>query len=122
MKQGGTPTRKRDSEMRYREIVVESVRGALRAGQRFPADDEDLLKSGALDSMGWVAVLENIEEAAGVRDLPDPAEHAERGDPCSIAALVAALERSSEAEQKDGLREEESLVSPATSSPAIGSP
>ncbi len=75
---------------RRREIVRECVRQALRAGQDFPRDDEDLLESGALDSMGWVDVLERIAKAAAVTVLSDPAE---RDAPRSISSLVAALER-----------------------------
>lgn len=75
---------------RNREIVEQSVRRAMRANRPLPPDDEDLLESGALDSMGWVAVLESIEEAAGVNELLDPAEE---GEPCSITALIAALEK-----------------------------
>ena len=80
----------RPAEGRYREIVEQSVRRALRANRPLPADDEDLVETGALDSMGWVSVLESIEEAAGVKELLDPAEE---GAACSIAALIAALER-----------------------------
>ena len=77
----------------HRKMVVECVRRALRAKPAlpsFPADDEDLLKSGALDSMGWLAVLQSLQEKAGVDGILDCPEI---GEPCSIAALVAVLEK-----------------------------
>jgi 3-oxoacyl-[acyl-carrier-protein] synthase-3 len=81
----------RQSESHYRKIVIESVRRAMRTSREIPPDDEDLISSGALDSMGWVAALESIEEAAGVRDLADPSEG---GGPCSISTLIASLHAS----------------------------
>jgi len=104
---------------RNREIVVESVRRALRANRPFPPDDEGLLESGALDSMGWVAVLESIEEAAGLSDFLDPAEN---GEPCSIASLISTLERTSVIDrgeiQEEIIAAGESLSAP-TASPAL---
>jgi 3-oxoacyl-[acyl-carrier-protein] synthase-3 len=37
--------------------------------QTHPEDDDDLVKTGALDSMGWVDVLVSIESATGFRDF-----------------------------------------------------
>lgn len=107
------------AEDRHREIVEQYVRRALPANHPLPPDDEDLLDSGALDSMGWVAVLESIEEAAGLSELLDPAED---GDPCSIASLIAALERKPVVEaaeiQEKIIAAEHPLTAPAVS-PAI---
>jgi len=37
--------------------------------QALPGDDDDLVETGALDSMGWVDVLISIESATGLRDF-----------------------------------------------------
>jgi 3-oxoacyl-[acyl-carrier-protein] synthase III len=37
--------------------------------QAHPEDDDDLVKTGALDSMGWVDVLISIEAATGLQDF-----------------------------------------------------
>ena len=101
----------------HREIVEQCVRRALRANRPLPPDDEDLLESGALDSMGWVAVLESIEETAGLSELLDPAE---KGESCSIASLIVALERKPQREQGK-LEEEIAAAGDLLSAPAASS-
>jgi 3-oxoacyl-[acyl-carrier-protein] synthase III len=51
------------------ELVRSSVAHELSSGSREPGNDDDLLKSGLLDSMGWVGVLSALEKALGVRSF-----------------------------------------------------
>jgi 3-oxoacyl-[acyl-carrier-protein] synthase-3 len=73
---------------RLRDIVMECLRRELRSGKEIPGEEEDLVDCGALDSMGWVSVLRDVEAATGVRD---PSELFDEG-PRSIAAVLAGLE------------------------------
>ena len=50
------------------EICRRCVAGRL-PSQAQPEDDEDLVRTGALDSMGWVDVLISVESATGLRDF-----------------------------------------------------
>ena len=50
------------------EICRRCVAGRL-PSQAHPEDDEDLVRTGALDSMGWVDVLISAESATGLRDF-----------------------------------------------------
>jgi len=50
------------------ELSRKCVAGRL-PSQALPGDDDDLVETGALDSMGWVDVLISIESATGLRDF-----------------------------------------------------
>jgi len=50
------------------EICRRCVAGRL-PSEVHPEDDEDLVRTGALDSMGWVDVLISVESATGLRDF-----------------------------------------------------
>jgi 3-oxoacyl-[acyl-carrier-protein] synthase-3 len=71
-----------------RTIVRECLRRELTPDQTFPPDNEDLLESGALDSMAWVGVIRCIEAAANAPDLGKLLAD----QPASIASLLAAIE------------------------------
>ena len=69
------------------EICRMCVAGRL-PSQAHPEDDEDLVRTGALDSMGWVDVLISVESATGLRDFgSDWPENR----PKSIRALAEAI-------------------------------
>jgi 3-oxoacyl-[acyl-carrier-protein] synthase-3 len=50
------------------ELSRKCLAGRLPPGV-LPGDDDDLVKTGLLDSMGWVDVLISIESATGLRDF-----------------------------------------------------
>lgn len=74
-------------ENHLRNIVRECVRRELIQGS-IPGDDEDLMATGALDSMAWVGVLECIESLTGIRGL---AERIRPDEPRTIRVLVERL-------------------------------
>lgn len=84
-----------ESADRLREIVEQCVRRELPAGTSLPADSEDLVESGTLDSMAWVAALRCLEKAAGVPNLADILSEDESR---SMRSLLSALERAGVAE------------------------
>ena len=55
-------------ELRALEVCRKCVANRLPPGA-LPGDDDDLVKTEALDSMGWVDVLISIESATGLRDF-----------------------------------------------------
>jgi 3-oxoacyl-[acyl-carrier-protein] synthase III len=67
------------------ELVRECVGRELISGSPTPERNADLVKSGLLDSMGWVGVLSALEKALGVRNF---ANAWPEGKAQSIAALV----------------------------------
>jgi 3-oxoacyl-[acyl-carrier-protein] synthase III len=69
------------------DLVRGFVSRELPPGTQTPGDEEDLVKAGLIDSMGWVAILSAIEEAAGIRDFGSVWPE---GRPQSIHALVEA--------------------------------
>jgi 3-oxoacyl-[acyl-carrier-protein] synthase-3 len=73
-----------------RQIVLTGLRTVLPPGTALPADNEDWIESGLLDSMAHVEVLMQIERSAGVPDL-----FAQLGDdaPTTIQAAVAVVSR-----------------------------
>lgn len=85
------------SESRLRSIVEECVRRELAAGGKFPADAEDLVESGTLDSMAWVSVLRSIESATGVASFVSLLGDDE---PRSIQSLLLALRHASSSLQE----------------------
>ncbi|HKV25164.1 MAG TPA: 3-oxoacyl-[acyl-carrier-protein] synthase III C-terminal domain-containing protein [Candidatus Acidoferrum sp.] len=54
---------------RWRGLVVECFRREAGADAPLPKDRDDLIETGAIDSMGWVSFLRNLESASGVSDL-----------------------------------------------------
>jgi 3-oxoacyl-[acyl-carrier-protein] synthase III len=73
---------------RAREIVEKCIRRELASGGAVPGDAEDLVDSGALDSMGWLGAVRCIEQAAGIGNLADLMP----GDaPRSIQSLALAV-------------------------------
>src|SRR5260370_35179407 len=73
---------------RLRKIIESCLRRELAPKAALPRLDEDLIDSGALDSMAWVGVIRCVETAANLPDLG--ARLAQ--PPASIAPLLAALE------------------------------
>ncbi len=63
-----TPMKPSDDEGAA-ELVRRLVSRELPPGAPFPRDDDDLVKSGAIDSMGWVGILSGIEEATDIQDF-----------------------------------------------------
>jgi 3-oxoacyl-[acyl-carrier-protein] synthase-3 len=55
-------------ESRALELSRKCVASRL-PSQALPGDDDDLVRTGVLDSMGWVDVLISIESATGLRDF-----------------------------------------------------
>jgi 3-oxoacyl-[acyl-carrier-protein] synthase III len=78
-------------EVRTLKLVRQIVLRELRPGTSTPGDEQDLVETGLIDSMGWVAILSAIEEAAGIGDFGSLWPE---GRPQSIRALVAALRAS----------------------------
>lgn len=76
---------------RLREIVEQCVGRELRAGSPLPAPEEELVESGAVDSMAWVSVVRCIETAAESSDFGELM----LDRPRTINAMVSALEESS---------------------------
>ncbi len=78
---------------RLRQIIESCLRRKLAPNQLLPRLDEDLIESGALDSMAWVGVIRCVEAAANVPDLGTRLAEA----PASIASLLTALDSVSSA-------------------------
>src|SRR5712691_11784428 len=74
--------------LRLRQIIESCLRRELAPKAALPRLDEDLIDSGALDSMAWVGVIRCVETAADVPNLGARLAEA----PASIASLLAALE------------------------------
>lgn len=77
------------TEGRLRELVEGCLRLALPIGARLPAEDEDWIARGALDSMSHVNVLLCIEKAAG---LPDLFGRLEGEPPRTTQSVLAVLQ------------------------------
>ncbi len=75
-------------EPRALELVRRLVLRELQPGTPIPNDDEDLVKAGTIDSMGWVGILSGIEEATGIRNF---GASWPEGRAQSIRALVDAV-------------------------------
>jgi 3-oxoacyl-[acyl-carrier-protein] synthase-3 len=81
-------TPKQIDALRLRQIIESCLRRELGPKKSLPRLDEDLIESGALDSMAWVGVIRCVEAAAKVPDLG-----ARLADsPASIQSLLAALQ------------------------------
>ncbi len=77
------------AEDRFREIVERCLRLVLSAGASLPAEDEDWVASGALDSMSHVDALLCIEKASS---LPDLFARLEGDPPRTTQSVLAALQ------------------------------
>ncbi len=88
----------RYEERNLRELVHRCLRGALRAGEIVPADGEDWIETGLLDSMALVDVLLCVEKAAGLTGFLDGMEgRPPRCTSDAVAALGVALSQASSA-------------------------
>src|SRR5216683_367961 len=81
-------TPKQIDAFRLRRIIESCLRRELAPKTPLPGLNEDLIESGALDSMAWVGVIRCVEAGANV---PDLGAHL-ANSPASIAALLAALQ------------------------------
>ncbi|MGH9815917.1 MAG: hypothetical protein ACRD6I_07560, partial [Candidatus Acidiferrales bacterium] len=76
------------SARRPEQIVEQCIRREIPGGTQPLAPEEDLVESGAVDSMAWVSVIRCIEAASGDSDFGERM----LDQPRSIQAMVAALE------------------------------
>ena len=98
--------------LRLRQIIEFCLRRELAPDHPLPRMEEDLVESGALDSMAWVGVIGCVEAAANVPDLG-----ARLADsPASIAALLAALESPARARPK---QPQKTTRKPAAAGPPV---
>jgi len=70
------------------ELACQCVAREIGPGVSLPGEEEDLVLSGVLDSMGWVGVLTVIESATGIHNFGNPWPE---GRPQSIRALAEAI-------------------------------
>lgn len=56
-------------ESRWRRLIEECFWREAGANAPIPSSFQDLIESGALDSMGWVSFLRALESASGINDL-----------------------------------------------------
>jgi len=70
------------------ELARQYVAEEIGLGASLPGEEEDLVRSGLLDSMGWVGVLTVIESATGIHNFGNPWP---TGRPQSIRALAEAI-------------------------------
>lgn len=76
------------SARRAEQIVEQCIRREMSGGAPPLAPEEDLVESGAVDSMAWVSVIRCIEAASGDSDFGERM----LDQPRSIKAMVAALQ------------------------------
>ena len=67
------------------ELIRKFVARELLPGASLSSDDEDFVKAGLIDSMGWVGILSAIEESTGI---PNFGGVWPEGGPQSIRSLV----------------------------------
>lgn len=79
-------------EKAWEEDIVNLVRKVvakeLPPGAALPEFETDLIKSGDIDSMGWVGILSGLENSMGVRNIAAPWP---QDRPQSMASLVEAV-------------------------------
>lgn len=83
----------------FSKIVGDCIRKELEPGATMPAHDEDLVESGAVDSMAWISVVRCVERGAGVAGL---GEHLMEG-PRSAASLLQAIQAASSQASREGV-------------------
>ena len=81
-------TRRSWDEATALELVRKFVARELLPGVSVSSDDEDLVKAGLIDSMGWVGILSAIEESTGI---PNFGGVWPKDRPQSIQALAQAV-------------------------------
>ena len=84
------------------QMVRKFVAVELRPGVMLPGDDEDLVESGLIDSMGWVGILSALEDATGIRNFGNPWPE---GRAQSIRALTEAVSEASQRDASAGVSE-----------------
>lgn len=92
-----SPQKESPSE-RLRQIVEQCVRRELPPDFPLPSPDEDLVESGAIDSMAWVGVVRAVEDATGISDFDERMTDLPR----SISAMLQALRDSAAAAPAPG--------------------
>jgi 3-oxoacyl-[acyl-carrier-protein] synthase-3 len=70
------------------ELVRKSVLRELPPGVSLPSDEDDLVVTGLIDSMGWVGILSAIEAATGIRSFGSVWSE---GTPQSIRTLTGMI-------------------------------
>lgn len=84
------PSTKESSEGRLRNIVEQCLQQAIGPDTALPADDEDWVGGGALDSMAHVDVLLCVEKAMGLTDFFD---RIQGQPPSTTKSVLEALRR-----------------------------
>ncbi len=74
------------------QMVRKIVTHELPRGMTIPGDNEDLVGSGLIDSMGWVGILSALEDATGMQNFGNPWPE---GREQSIRALAETLREAS---------------------------
>src|SRR5690242_6074131 len=59
----------REDEIRWRRLIEDSFQREAGSQATLPDATQDLIQTGALDSMGWVSFLRTLEYASGRNDL-----------------------------------------------------
>jgi len=77
-----------ENRQKSAEVARRSVEQEIGSGVSLPGEEEDLVLSGVLDSMGWVGVLTVIEAATGIHNFGNPWP---AGRPQSIRTLAEAI-------------------------------
>ena len=77
-------TQPRD-EASIRELILKLSSRELQPSFSVSDDDQDLMATGVIDSMGWVGILSGIEEATGIRNF---GASWPEGHPQSVRALI----------------------------------
>ena len=72
-----------------RQRIREIVEREIAPREASPGEETDLVRSGLLDSMGWIAVLTAIEEITRIANFGNPWPE---GRPQTFRALVKAAE------------------------------
>jgi hypothetical protein len=70
------------------DVARKIVAQELRPGAPMPADEEDLVRFGLIDSMGWVGILTALEDATEIRSFGNSWPE---GRPQSIRGLAEAI-------------------------------
>jgi 3-oxoacyl-[acyl-carrier-protein] synthase III len=84
------------------ELARKSVAQELPLGVSLPGDAVDLVKTGLIDSMGWVGVLSAIEQSTGLRDFGNPWPEDQPQSIRALADLVVEMPRQGEVEGPKG--------------------
>jgi 3-oxoacyl-[acyl-carrier-protein] synthase III len=94
-------------EAEARKLVRAIVARELPPEVAIPADADDFVKSGAVDSMGWVGILSGIEDSTGLRNFGSSWPE---GRAQSIDALARAVMESANAFAEESAHEHQQSV------------